>query len=661
MRFSHRGGASRVGLIVLLGGLALLGTSTTGASSAGTAASPQTSAVQSEPEPRSSIAPAVPEAASDPQLIETRAKFGFPTDAESMARAVRDTLKRSPDPDPIGAPLTNAELRAVQDYDNTGTARQDLTEFLANHHDTAASWLFNHDLDDPHATIQITSAFSAADLAQMKALIPAGWEYSIAVVEYPASEVAALAASVEGELRGHAGNGDVKSARDLGMSPLRAEFIDSDQFVTLIVRGSGEGRSDEELTALLAKARTIKSGPAIKVVRGDEEVSANGRLDSPGQAKGGIRVEVCTLAGSAAIGVERYVFTAGHCTKTTVIHSAVGGATNGGTSYGPTQFSANSDGTSTAWALDYRFAKLSADKRGLASPHFMTVSSTTGGASYSKYTGTKTTLEAVGDYVCYEGASQLRVTYSIFTTNHFRTLCGFVIDSHTTSGRVQVDVKVCKGDSGGPVRSGSILYGIVSRHTNFIPGTGVDCGYYMSYARIQQQLTAIGATLVTDHTGMLRNEQDKCVSAAGSGLANGTPYIQYACLYLPPGYTTPHPAQSFFLEPIGGGSSDRYRLIRMNGSTKTCLSLDGNSAGSGYANGALTIVYECLGSSHPLQNWLLRYAPVTANDGRFNLLSEGANPPIRCLSIPGNLTTDVQLHIWDCYGSANSAQLWRIR
>ena len=178
------------------------------------------------------------------------------------------------------------------------------------------------------------------------------------------------------------------------------------------------------------------------------------------------------------------------------------------------------------------------------------------------------------------------------------------------------------------MRNGTTLYGIVSRLSD-MPIAGTNCADRMSYTRIQSEMSAVAVSVVlgASDTSMLSStwaaapaSSTGVSSADGSGLANGTRYLQWGCIYLQGGMVSPHPGQSFRLEPVAGvGNTDTYRLVRMNGSTKTCVSLDGNSAGGGYGDGALLILWDCIGSNHPMQTWRLEYQTNSVN-GYFNII-----------------------------------------
>jgi Trypsin len=601
--------------------------------------------------------------AADQELLHTRQAFGFPIDEARMRQAVDETLRRGPSPDPIGAPLTDNELDAVNRFNSTQGQRDRLTEIMRKHSDTTAAWVFNRDLTNPVATLQVTDRFPEAQIAELLSFVPSGFKAKVERVKFTTREVLGLAEQIDQDLRrkGESPSGIAQVAASLRLRPIKVAFSDEWQHVELVVDGRDEVRTDEVLTSLVAAERTDRDAPPITVRKGEEDVPVDGRTESPGQAKGGIRVSPssCTSTASAFIGIERYILTAGHCGDTTLSHTS--GAA--GTTYGNTQFSANSDGTATTWAMDYEFVLLPPERRGLASNYAMAVSATTGAAWYQELTSHNVTLEGTSTYVCYEGSSQNRVTYNslVFGSVPFRTVCAWY-NARDSFGRIEIIQKVCRGDSGGPVRNGGTLYGIVSRSSTGIVGTGTptQCAKRMQYARIAPQLQAVGAGLVPAQPAMFQNEYNKCVSANASGLGNFTTYLQWDCLYLPTGNTIPNPAQAFFLEPVvGSANSDTYRLVRYNGTTKTCASMDGNSPGSGYGDGALVIVWECIGTSHPLQNWRLQYA-TSAIDGRINVISEGSG---RCLSVPSSdPANSLQFLVWGCISPPpHVAQRWHLR
>jgi len=626
---------------------------------------PETGSVASETVPTADEMLDADAIFADSGLRAARAGFGFPTDDDSMKRAVEDTLARVVSNDPIGAPLSDEELSLMTEFVATSDERDALTAYMRANSDTAAGWVFNQDVLHPKATLQVTQLFPAEKLHELQALVPEGMPYEIVTVEFSSDEILKFVGQLDNTIHHKSDELGLEAVfAELKLQPFSFLFSDDSQLITLLVPDTEE-QSDEQLTEQLNARINGLQLPNLKVNQTDPDQEASGRTDSPGEAKGGIRIAIgagsCTVNASAKQGNDYYILTAGHCDPGAgaVYHLQSGGPA--GTPYGYTVAKANQDGTTTTWARDYLLSKLPPGARGLASSYVMVVGSTTGIPAYVQLLGTLASVESSSTYVCYEGASSLRS--QILASNPSRTLCGWYA-ARTSFGRIQINVRVCQGDSGGTVRNGSVLYGIVSRlSADAIPGT--NCAEAMSYTRIQSEMSAGAFSVVlgeADTSMLVSNvgggdpQYDRCVSASNTGVANGTPYLQWGCIYLQPGSVEPHPAQSFRIEPVpGAGNSDTYRLVRMDGATKTCLSVDGGSAGGGYGDGALLLVWGCIGITHPLQSWRFAYQ-TQAVDGYFNMISVGSG---KCISVPNTSTAHgVQLIIWGCI-SNHVAQKWR--
>ena len=215
------------------------------------------------------VLPTVENARTDVDLIEARQRFGLPTDERSMQAAVEETSQRNDGVDPIGAPLTDRELAAVQNYDASAEQRHKLTEAMRKFSAVSALWVFNRDFMNPVATLQITKNFPPAELSALKELVPDGFRTEVAIVKFSSDEVVSTATQMDAEIRGTANEpGPVAAAVSLGLRPIQVLFTEEKQFLTLVVDSAGEKRSDEELTALLADKLAGRGLPTIQVSKG---------------------------------------------------------------------------------------------------------------------------------------------------------------------------------------------------------------------------------------------------------------------------------------------------------------------------------------------------------------------------------------------------------
>ena len=94
------------------------------------------------------------------------------------------------------------------------------------------------------------------------------------------------------------------------MSPFSLLFSDDSQIITLqMIRIIG--KSDADLTDSIQQRIAGQRLPEIHIRQSTPEAPASGRHDSPGEAKGGIRVSVgafaCTATAAAPIGNEYYL------------------------------------------------------------------------------------------------------------------------------------------------------------------------------------------------------------------------------------------------------------------------------------------------------------------------------------------------------------------
>ncbi len=571
---------------------------------------------------------AVQNTLADTSVRSKRIEFGLQTDDTTVETAVRQSIARGvAGSNPLGIALTDAELKAAEAWNRWVQELDRYSSFASAHSAVTAGYESNHDIDDPEFYIQVTRGVDTELVERIARLMPVGLPYELRTVPYSSDEVFEAARAVEQELAGGVSVGVNAALRSVGLGALtRVMLSPSSQAVRV-----GVDVSSEELSLSVERgvgdALPLVRGVPLELVSYQGETAPQGRTDSPGQPKAGLRITrsttSCTSAGSIlAPSYGLYNITAGHC-------APLGGEIfHQGVSWGTVStFHKDIAGTLTIRALDYAFA--SAPSGGMVSEYVMEVSDTTGASSLRTITGTNAATETTSWIVCYGGASSNRPL--IYSTIPYRTLCGWIVNTNTNEGRVQVSVNVCKKDSGALVYLNSAAVGIVSRSASPINGTNNLCFNQMSYARMLNQFADIsgGAMMIGQSWGIfVFNHSGQCLDAAFGGTASPTPTNQYTCLAGVP--------QRWRFIPVNNGiDSDVYYVVRNDG--PYCL----DSAATW--DGSPVYQYGCHYNAN--QQW--RIVRTVGNGFSLRPLSS----PTKCVEIPaGSLSPGVGTELRPCSG-----------
>lgn len=581
----------------------------------------------------STVDKVVKEALADSSISDGRAQFGLEITDAAIAEAVIESMGRSDLVTPLGVPLTDRELQAADQWHRNVTLLSEFDNYARENGHAFASYESNRDIDNPMFFIQVTDAASVAQRDAAAALIPVSVPWEFRVVEFSTNEVLSAGVALQNSLRSGAPTEISSAAEAVGVAVLDVSLSASSQVLDVAVDIDRQGRSNEALTAELKRLAPSVGGVPYALTQTGPEVTPDGRLDSPGQAKGGVRVGVsdglCTSGGSITSTVGFYNVTAGHCYN----DNGPGPMTHQGATWGTVAAGRYRDqqGSLTVRALDYALALVSTG--GMISEYMMEVSDLTGQASYHTISSTNMVAETTSTIVCYGGASPHRPL--IYSSSPFRTLCGWVTQAWSGSGRVKVSINVCSGDSGALVYAYNQAYGLVSRSEAFIAGTNNLCASVMMYARMAAQLFDIGngAVMVGRSFGNLTFAHSaQCLDAAYAGTSNPTTITQYPCHNQVP--------QRWRLVPTNGGNSDTYYVIRNDG--MYCLDAPG------VTNGSIVNQWGCHFGVN--QQWrIVRTVP-----GHFSLRPMSAIG--QCVDIgnsstaPGALTT-----LWSCHGGSNQS------
>ncbi len=574
---------------------------------------------------------AVDRALNDPEVTAKRKEFGLKTDAAAISAAVTDTMMRRANSVYLGIPMDDSEVDAYLKWQGYLRGLQPYQEFAEKHSGDFAGYESNRDIDDPYFYVQITDGTPSSLLQAAESLLPNDLPYSVEVVRFSTADVFEAAEAAQGAIRSGADSDLTRSADSVNLVLLDVAVSTSSQEVELTAEFDRSGRTNDELTRQLREQLGADGNVGFQIVQSGPEIPTIGRLESPGQAKGGLRISAsdgaCTSSSSIGATTGLFNVTAGHCYN----DNGPGSMTHVGINYGTVAAGGYQDvqGSLSVRALDYAIAGVSTG--GMVSEYVMEVSDTTGNSSYHNLVGVNSATETTSTIVCYGGASSNRTR--IYQVLPYRTLCGWVTQSNSGSGRVKASINVCLGDSGALVYAYNQAYGIVSRSEIPIAGTDGTCSSVVMYARMAAQLTNIGgsASVVTRSFGNPKfSHSGQCVDAAYGSTLNGTAVTQYPCHGLIP--------QRWRLVPVNGSSSDVYYLIRDDG--PYCLDATGTGAGSAVQQ------WECHYGTN--QQWTLRRAT-----GNLFSLSPRSSVTL-CLQVAGgSVTSGALIQLGTCNGSSS--------
>jgi hypothetical protein len=147
-----------------------------------------------------------------------------------------------------------------------------------------------------------------------------------------------------------------------------------------------------------------------------------------------------------------------------------------------------------------------------------------------------------------------------------------------------------------------------------------------------------GATLTTGTPFNIVNENSgSCVSATGSGTANGTTVEQFACAG---GVNSTETSQQW--EFTNGTATGFYEVTNVNAPAEAW-----NVTNNGTTSGSLMQLWTYAGN--PNEEW----EPVSLGNGFFKFVGQGSG---LCLDVPGASTANsVQLEIFTCNGTEAQA------
>lgn len=608
--------------------------------------------------------------AADRGIIDSRRRFGLPIDHDSLMLAATETLRREEAAPMLDTVLSNEELEALDEFNLFAEESKALVDYVFSHPSAFGGIEWSRSILDPSGQIIVTPAATPADVAGLERVTPSIGRVATRDGAASIDDKFGLHQDLTNYARGGAATSEL--TRDLEAYGLRPHTV-------LLTAGAVtiEAVFDDTLPELDKQA--IWTAVARDIVRNNRDTElqvsfgpvaeeAADRLDSPGQAKGGLRIwsiyNACTTGFSARIGSEVYVMTAGHCRQgnNAVFHpDNSSDRINFGTI--PSTLAVNVNGF-MLWGIpalygqDYALIDSPDSRPGLGSHYIMTVPSWTPAGQYVSVTGLNSSSEWLSPtYVCYDGASPYHA--EIYSWNLMRTACGWV-SALDSNAYVWAAVPVCAGDSGAPVRVGGVAYGLVKGHAYDISES---CGSTMIYGRLAPALASAGASLVTQGSptrNWTRNNLGTggqglgfCISAKDSGIVNGTKYWQWSCLDSNPD------AQAFYLEPVPaswGLDADKYHLVRYLGSTRYCLSVNNDTAG-GTGNGAKLHSWVCQSSYNGAQVWDVDFSGTADY-----LVLSPTQAPSKVISVDSSLAQNgVDLHLWGHSGGFVTAQRWKLQ
>jgi hypothetical protein len=617
--------------------------------------------------------------------IRERAALGLPTDDKSMAAAISDTEQRAAagHPELAGTYLTNEESAQFARRQGLDELLRDQQPGLQKQFPEIIQIGASRSLADPHPTVfitdEVTKELTSGIELSVNALVPSGIG-TLEFVRVPAriEELSQLEVALRTDLESFA-KGD-KTSLTAQIEALGATgptvSIDFETAIMIVTtqriidnktQQSVEQAVNRWVESLLGRALAVTVetvGPATPL---------SDRLDNPGQSAGGLRIMnnysiACTTGFAMNTINGTQVTTAGHCGDVNSVwthQSQTLGSTSVCRNYdpSPTGCSANT----SAFGVDVSLIDPPID--GYASEYAFIdpVGSGPGATNYRlRLTGYSASSSiASTTWACVEGSSSFRITYAIT----FDSSCGYGTSSSSGWGRM--NATVCKGDSGGIVRSGSQILGIA--HAGVSPIAAWPSCYSMLEVSLASKIIANLSTLTASPiTGsgsisvpkpatkaLLQNSFSACIGASGSSWANGTAYVQWGCI--------PNAqAQSYGFEPVPAYGPDAFLLVRWDGTNRTCLSVSGD-VGGGIVDGAPVISWDCLAGNNTLQVWRLTWNPksgeTNGQDGWLRITSIASG---KCLSVPnwnglpnGDPTWGLQMIIWGCV-TGHRDQRWRL-
>lgn len=610
---------------------------------------------------------AAPESAATAEVLRLRSEFGLPTDAETLRLADLDT-KRVLDGAPGGSsraldfpiPLTAAERAAFQRYNELPSALEPLRAAMLKRNDVTADFILNARPMTPGLAVQVTDAASSELIDELATLMPAGVGLSIERVKVSAltrdrakefltaqfAEWGAGTAKAESNFFGRL------ATRDVVVDVV--SYDPATQTVELRVDAPPDSeRQSLALSYALELPGTTSALPleiGLKILSSPRPRAAS-RDNDPGQPKGGLRITAntnCTSNVSLASADGLFVLTAGHCmpNSTTWSHS--------GAPWGQTRWHTWTNGSNADAGL------IQVSTGGMVS-EYTHIQGFWNGVLDDQIRISGQQLAAMGSAVCQEGATN-KVPFgspvsSCGTVDRVGWSISYNQTTVTINGMIGATAQTCPGDSGGVVRIGNSVTGIVGVQAGAPVGGPDSCSDYLWFTPISNAINALSSghaplTIVAS-PGVGSPASYGLLAAAHSGLCldanwpttNGTTLYQYGCHGQGP--------QQFVLAPKEGTGRDDDYTIRRAINPGVCIEVDTTGPGGGWSDGAAIRQWSCDGSVK--QDFLLQRSGST--NSYFVRTASYGN---RCFDVYGaslgNLGPVVS---WSCHFGNNQRWNWR--
>jgi hypothetical protein len=653
-------------------------------------APPTAVAREARPTPETGVKNERPKVLMTPDEVREREALLLPNDTESTEKAVSDTAGRlaSGRFDGSGTILSNAELALFEQREDRSRV---LEEYFASSPSAFSWYRLGHDLSNPSLELRADLPIGGAEVMSAAKAIEAIVRLPLTLVpsRYRREDRLRFAeafdkANADGlrSIGPVAELGRDQSVRVLGLS----YDADDEKFFVEVDEATPAKDDDSFRMAASDSVRKISQLDDITVdVRYVGDHPASGRYESPGQAKGGIELSGCTSAFSVRHTTgDKYLVTAGHCIDNgqgVGIRFAPGQqATHNGSSIGVA--SSCLSPVATAWCslvsnADIGLVRLTPANR--ASEYTL---SQTGGVPFQRpLVGVDmSTTSSANIWYCIEPSSSQRLSLPAASPLGLNTSCNWGA-SALSVGFGQATIGLCGGDSGALVRDGSYMIRGVLRGYNG-GAFSANCGWSMFFTFAQRLFANIGnltalvanpsSTATNPYPNLNTRAQLKsaflyagttplCISADGSLWANTTLFLQWACI-------AGHHAQSFGLVPAtmsggysGGGvtSDDVYRVVRYDGSNRSCLSINRTAAnGNGMNDQTGVINWDCVANYDAAQLWRIESMSAPGVSGQqFRLISMWNN---KCLDVPfGSTGLGTVLWTYTCVAN-NPNNVWRL-
>jgi hypothetical protein len=652
-----------------------------------TAASAPAASLSSSASPDSRPLPSVYIIAAGPkpedQSVKLRNAFGLPTDAATLAQVEGQTVARLKRGRLGSAGFYMSDTEA-DDFDARQAADGRLAESIGALRDAVPGLLSaSISLTLKQPTVQIVTA--GLDVAAKKALDAKLTEITgIKRTRFVESPIAAGDASrLETLLADQSKLGSELGAVgvDLTGGGFDRDLIDVEIDIATAPTDSAPTADQTALVSqVLSNWFRSNNLPALPLrVRGMSRpilAASNERDDSPGQSKGGMTVvglpngATCTSAfGVMANGTQRLV-TAGHCVGSFWGQGAAVNHHNspvGVAGYCP-DLTSPSTPCKTTSNVDYAFVDISpiAGSLPVSEYAFINPPGVTSANYLLPMTGvsTSTTSSSLSVY-CLEGASPSRP--SQIPATGYDESCALGMTPNGGFG--SFGGITCGGDSGGLVRIGSTIAGVLRARVGAVVSGDCNANGVFTYAQsVVTHMTTQGfspSVITADPSSnatyprprtrtFIRNSYGVCLSSQGSGWADGTIADQWGCI-------SSNAAQLYGFVPAGSSyGSDVYRLVRFDGSNRTCLSVNQSTAGGGLGDGALLHYWGCIATGgstlNAAQLWRLNWQ----TDGSSGWMEIRSVLSGRCISVPNSAgTPGAQIHLWGCI-PGHAAQRWQI-